>query len=134
VLSNLPSVTQTLPEAEVSNSTPALPTPTCNVVQKTMCTASGVDSTIDNFCNRFVGDAKTLDAGSQLVGESYNFGEGYGLVGTFTVLATGITLTREACAETLKLIQEGCVRNGAQCASGQVTTTDGNIIASIAFS
>jgi hypothetical protein len=110
--------------------------PTCNISRSAPCTTSGIESTIDSLCDRFIGDEKTLDAGSQLVGDTYNVGEHYGLSAMFTVRATGITLTRATCLETLKFVQEECViiRPGDQCASGQAVSTDGNFVVSITFS
>jgi hypothetical protein len=125
---------QTLDTADTINDLPAWNEPACDVGQKAVCTPAGISSTIESFCNRFVADGKTLDAGSQLSGDASNYAERYTMMATFTVRTTRIELTRDSCIETMRFVQEGCVvRTGAQCASGQVETKDQNIVASISF-
>jgi hypothetical protein len=128
-------VLQTLDTDATINELPAWSEPACDVSQKAECTPAGIATTIESFCNRFVADGKTLGAGSQLSGDAYNYSERYTMTATFTVRTAGIDLTREACIEAMRFVQEGCVvRTGAQCASGQAETKDRNIVASISFS
>jgi hypothetical protein len=136
VLTDMSSIAQTLPNvAQALDQDLAFDAPTCGTGKTSTCTPSGIATTIASFCSRFVADGKSLEAGSQLSGDSYNFAEGFVLVATFTVRANGITLTRETCIETLSFLQGRCVvQPGPQCAPGQVSTTDGNVVASISFS